>query len=100
MPLGYCNAGTIIGVGNDVTEFKVGDRVVSNGAHSEIVVVGKNLVTKIPDNVSFEQASFTVIASIALQGIRLFQPTLGEKVAVIGLGFVTDNIRVVKSKWL
>ncbi len=88
MPLGYCNAGTIIEVGSGVTEFKPGDRVVSNGAHSEIVVVGKNLVAKIPDNVSFDQASFTVIASIALQGIRLFQPTLGEKVVVIGLGLI------------
>ncbi|RXI38898.1 dehydrogenase [Malaciobacter mytili] len=88
MPLGYCNAGTVIEVGSNVTEFNIGDRVVSNGAHSEIVVVGKNLVAKIPDNVSFEQASFTVIASIALQGIRLFQPTLGEKVVVIGLGLI------------
>lgn len=88
MPLGYCNAGIVIDVGSNVTDFKVGDRVVSNGAHSEIVAVGKNLVAKIPDNVSFEQASFTVIASIALQGIRLFQPTLGEKVVVIGLGLI------------
>lgn len=88
MPLGYCNAGIVIDVGGNVTDFKVGDRVVSNGAHSEIVAVGKNLVAKIPDNVSFEQASFTVIASIALQGIRLFQPTLGEKVVVIGLGLI------------
>jgi len=88
MPLGYCNAGTVIEVGKNVTEFKAGDRVVSNGAHSEIVAVGKNLVAKIPENVSFEQASFTVIASIALQGIRLFQPTLGEKVVVIGLGLI------------
>lgn len=88
MPLGYCNAGTVIEVGRNVTEFKVGDRVVSNGAHSEVVAVGKNLVAKIPENVSFEQASFTVIASIALQGIRLFQPTLGEKVVVIGLGLI------------
>lgn len=88
MPLGYCNAGIVIDVGSNVTNFKVGDRVVSNGAHSEIVAVGKNLVAKIPDGVSFEQASFTVIASIALQGIRLFQPTLGEKVVVIGLGLI------------
>lgn len=88
MPLGYCNAGTVLEVGSNVTEFKAGDRVVSNGAHSEIVVVGKKLVAKIPDNVSFELASFTVIASIALQGIRLFQPTLGEKVVVIGLGLI------------
>ena len=67
---------------------KKGDRVVSNGAHSEVVTVGKNLVAKIPDNVSFELASFTVIGAIALQGIRLFQPTLGEKVVVIGLGLI------------
>jgi len=88
MPLGYCNAGVVMEVGSNVTEFKKGDRVVSNGAHSEIVAVGKNLVAKIPDDVSFELASFTVIASIALQGIRLFQPTLGEKVVVIGLGLI------------
>ena len=88
MPLGYCNAGVVLEVGSNVTEFKKGDRVISNGAHSEIVAVGKNLVAKIPDNVSNEQASFTVIASIALQGIRLFQPTLGEKVVVIGLGLI------------
>jgi len=88
MPLGYCNAGTVMEVGSNVSEFKIGDRVVSNGAHSEVVVVAKNLVAKIPDNVSFELASFTVIASIALQGIRLFQPTLGEKVVVIGLGLI------------
>jgi len=88
MPLGYCNAGIVMEVGSDVNEFKVGDRVISNGSHSEVVVVGKNLVAKIPDNVSFELASFTVISSIALQGIRLFQPTLGEKVVVIGLGLI------------
>ena len=88
MPLGYCNAGTVIEVGSNVSEFKVGDRVVSNGTHSEIVAVSKNLIAKIPDNVSFELASFTVIASIALQGIRVFQPTLGEKVVVIGLGLI------------
>ena len=88
MPLGYCNAGVVIEVGSNVSEFKIDDRVVSNGSHSEVVVVGKNLVSKIPDNVSFEMASFTVISSIALQGIRLFQPTLGEKVVVIGLGLI------------
>ncbi len=88
MPLGYCNAGIVLEVGSSVTEFKPGDRVVSNGPHSEIVVVGKKMVAKIPNNVSFDIASFTVIASISLQGIRLFQPTLGEKVVVIGLGLI------------
>ena len=88
LPLGYCNAGVVIAVGDDVTEFKVGDRVASNGNHAEIVSVPKNLVAKIPDSVSDDEASFTVIGSIALQGIRLANPTLGETVVVIGMGLI------------
>lgn len=88
LPLGYCNAGEVIGVGKDVTEFKIGDRVVSNGNHAEVVNVPKNLVAKIPDNVSYEDASFTVIGAIALQGIRLVNPTYGETVVVTGLGLI------------
>ena len=88
IPLGYCNVGTIIEVGRDVTEFKVGDRVASNGPHAEYVSVPKNLVAKIPDSVSEEQAAFTVIGSIGLQGIRLVNPTLGETVVVVGLGLI------------
>ncbi|NOT36004.1 MAG: Gfo/Idh/MocA family oxidoreductase [Saprospiraceae bacterium] len=86
--LGYCNAGEVIEVADDVTEFKVGDRVISNGHHSEIVCVGKNLVAKIPDSVSYEEAVFTVIGAIGLQGIRLVQPSLGETVVVQGLGLI------------
>jgi predicted dehydrogenase/threonine dehydrogenase-like Zn-dependent dehydrogenase len=88
LPLGYCNAGEVIGVGKDVTEFKVGDRVVSNGNHAEVVNVPKNLVAKIPDNVSYDEASFTVIGAIGLQGIRLINPTFGETVVVTGLGLI------------
>jgi predicted dehydrogenase/threonine dehydrogenase-like Zn-dependent dehydrogenase len=88
LPLGYCNAGEVIAVGNGVSEFKVGDRVVSNGQHAEVVCVPKNLVAKIPDGVTYEQASFTVIASIGLQGIRLLQPGFGETVVVVGLGLI------------
>ena len=88
IPLGYCNVGTVIEVGRDVTEFKVGDRVASNGAHAEYVSVPKNLVAKIPEGVSDEQAAFTVIGSIGLQGIRLINPTLGETVVVVGLGLI------------
>jgi len=88
LPLGYCNAGEVIGVGEDVSEFRVGDRVASNGSHAEIVLVPKNLVAKIPDNVSDEEASFTVISSIGLQGIRLVNPTFGETITVIGLGLI------------
>ena len=88
LPLGYCNAGEVIAVGEGVSEFSIGDRVASNGAHAEIVCVPKNLVARIPDGVSYEEASFTVIGSIGLQGIRLVNPTIGETVVVIGLGFI------------
>ncbi len=88
LPLGYSQAGIVVQVGSDVTEFKPGDRVASNGHHAEYVVVPKNLVVSIPDEVLFEEASFGVVGSIALQGIRLANPTLGEKVVVIGLGLI------------
>lgn len=88
IPLGYSNAGIVIAIGENVTGFKMGDRVVSNGSHAEIVQVPQNLCCKIPDTVSDETASFTVVAAIALQGIRLVQPTFGETVVVIGLGLI------------
>lgn len=88
LPLGYCNAGEVIAVGEGVSEFRVGDRVASNGHHAEIVCIAKNLVAKIPENVSYEEAAFTVIGSIGLQGIRLVNPTMGETVVVIGLGLI------------
>jgi predicted dehydrogenase/threonine dehydrogenase-like Zn-dependent dehydrogenase len=88
LPLGYCNAGEVIGVGKGVLQFKIGDRVVSNGQHAEVVNVPENLVAKIPDGVSYEQAAFTVIGAIGLQGIRLINPTFGETIIVTGLGLI------------
>lgn len=88
LPLGYCNVGEVVAVGRGVTEFKVGDRVASNGNHAEYVNVPKNLVAKIPDNVTDEEAVFTVIGSIGLQGIRLLNPTFGETIVVVGLGLI------------
>jgi predicted dehydrogenase/threonine dehydrogenase-like Zn-dependent dehydrogenase len=88
LPLGYCNAGEIVAVGDGVSEFKIGDRVISNGNHAEVVCIPKNLVAKIPDNVSYDEASFTVIGAIALQGIRLINPTFGETIVVTGLGLI------------
>lgn len=88
LPLGYCNAGKVVEVGEGVSEFKVGDRVASNGNHAEFVCIPQNLASRIPDNVSDEQASFTVIGAIALQGIRLINPTMGETVVVVGLGLI------------
>ncbi|KFE08067.1 hypothetical protein DN36_2929 [Vibrio cholerae] len=88
LPLGYCNVGTIESVGKGAEGFKVGDRVVSNGPHADVVRVSKNLVAKIPENVSDEEASFTVVASIGLQGIRLANPTMGECFVVTGVGLI------------
>ena len=88
MPLGYCNVGRVISVGDGVKDFKVGDRVISNGQHAEYVSVQQNLVAHIPSNVSDEEASFTVIGAIGLQGIRLLNPTIGETIVVTGLGLI------------
>ena len=88
LPLGYCNVGEIIAKGSGVTGYKIGDRVVSNGFHAEAVCVPVNLIAKIPDSVSYNQAVFTVLGSIALQGIRLAKPSLGECFVVTGLGLI------------
>ena len=86
LPLGYCNAGVVLESG--VAGFKRGDRVVSNGGHAEVVAVAGNLCARIPDGVSDEAASFTVLGAIGLQGVRLLQPTLGESMVVTGLGLI------------
>lgn len=88
LPLGYCNVGLVMAIGEGVTGFTIGDRVVSNGNHAEIVCIPQNLVAKIPDNVSDEEASFTVISAIGLQGVRLLKPTFGETIVVSGLGLI------------
>jgi threonine dehydrogenase-like Zn-dependent dehydrogenase len=88
LPLGYCNVGTAVEVGKGVAGFDVGVRVVSNGKHAEVVSVPKNLCARVPNNVSDDEAAFTVLASVALQSIRLVKPTLGEAVVVTGLGLI------------
>ncbi len=85
---GYSNAGVVLEVAPGVTEFRRGDRVVSNGPHAEVVSVPRNLCARIPDGVTDECAAFTVVAAIALEGIRLAQPALGETVVVSGLGLI------------
>lgn len=88
IPLGYCNVGTVVEVGKGVDDLRVGDRIASNGYHADLVRVPKNLCARIPGNVSDDDASFTVVASIALQGIRLANPTLGESFVVMGAGLI------------
>ena len=86
--LGYSNVGVIDEVAEGITNFKVGDRVVSNGPHADVVVVNKNLCALIPDNVDDNSAAFTVVGSIALQGIRLANPNIGENYVVFGVGLI------------
>lgn len=88
LPLGYCNVGVVAHTAAGVEGFKVGDRVVSNGPHADVVRVPRNLCARIPDGVDDESASFAVLASIGLQGIRLAQPTLGEAFVVTGVGLI------------
>lgn len=88
LPLGYCNVGVVESVGVGADNFQEGDRVVSNGPHADVVRVSKNLVAKIPAEVSDDEASFTVVASIGLQGIRLANPTIGECFVVTGVGLI------------
>ncbi|MCC7087351.1 MAG: bi-domain-containing oxidoreductase [Pirellulales bacterium] len=88
MALGYCNAGVVVETGDGVRQLVAGDRVVSNGPHAEFVHRPVNLCAKIPDAVGDDQAPFAVLGAIGLQGIRLLQPAIGERVAVFGLGLI------------
>lgn len=92
VPLGYSCAGEVHRVHRAVDRFSVGDRVACGGygyaSHAEMVYVPTNLTVKIPDRVSFEEASFVTLGAIALQGVRLADVRLGERVAIIGLGLL------------
>ncbi|HET6851783.1 MAG TPA: bi-domain-containing oxidoreductase [Pyrinomonadaceae bacterium] len=90
--LGYSAAGIVSAVADDVTEFQIGDRVACAGvgfaSHAEVLSVPKNLCVHLPESVSFESGAYGTLGAIALQGVRLGEPTLGESVVVIGLGLV------------
>ncbi len=90
--LGYSAAGIVTAIGEDVSDFKVGDRVACAGAgyasHAEVISVPQNLCVRLPDKINFDEGSFGTLGAIALQGVRLSQPTLGEAFVVIGLGLL------------
>jgi len=88
MTMGYSSAGIVIACGDGVQEFKPGDRVATNGPHAGVVSTPKHLCATVPKNVGFDQACFTVLGAIALQGIRLSGLAIGETAFVIGLGLV------------
>ncbi len=98
--LGYSAAGIV--VESDCSEFSPGDRVACAGAgyanHAEMISVPKNLAVKLPDNVSFEDAAYTTLGAIAMQGFRQAEPVLGETIAVIGLGLLGQiTVQLLKS---
>ena len=89
--LGYSSAGTVVAVAEDAAHaFRVGDRVACCGAgvasHAEVVCVPVNLAARVPDGVALDEAAFATMGAIALHGVRQLEPTLGERVAVIGCG--------------
>ncbi len=91
-PFGYSNAGVVLEVGKGVKEFAPGDRVACIGAgyaqHSNYAVVPHNLCAPLPDNVTFAQGSYAMLAATGLQAVRRAEPQLGEFAAVLGLGIV------------
>lgn len=89
---GYSAAGVVIGVGEGVDEFSLGDRVACAGAqcahHAEIIRVPRNLTVRVPDELSLTEACSVTLGAIAMQGVRRAQPTLGENIVVVGLGIL------------
>lgn len=87
IPLGYCHVGEVLDAGQ-VPGFAVGDRVVSNSPHAEVVSADPAFAARVPAAVSSAHAAFTPLAAIALQGLRLVSPQQGETVVVMGLGLI------------
>ncbi len=89
---GYSASGVVIGVGDGVDNFKVGDKVTASGAnianHAEYIDVPKNLVCKIPKDLSFEHASTVTLGAISLQSVRRANMNLGEFCVVTGTGIL------------
>src|SRR4030095_13490625 len=90
--LGYSASGIVTAVADAVEDLQVGDRVACAGvgfaSHAEVISVPKNLCVRLPAEISFESGAFGTLGAIALQGVRLATPTLGESIVVIGLGLV------------
>ena len=89
---GYSAAGIVVDVGDNIKDFKVGDKVACAGAeyanHADYINVPENLVVKIPESVSFRDASSVTLGAISMQGIRRLNPTIGETFVIVGLGIL------------
>src|SRR5215510_1557446 len=101
-PSGYSCSGVVLEAGPGAKEFRPGDRVACAGAgyanHAEVVVVPRNLATRVPDSVDLADATTVALGAIALQGVRRARPSLGERVGVIGLGLLGQlTVQILKA---
>lgn len=91
-PLGYSCAGEVIEIGENVTEFMVGDYVACAGAgyanHAEVVAVPVNLCVKLNSKTNLKNAAYNTLGAISMQGVRQADLRLGESCVVIGLGLL------------
>ena len=98
IPLGYCHVGQVLDAG-EVTGFAAGDRVVSNSPHAEVISASPAFAARIPASVSDEQATFTPLAAVALQGLRLLDAKPGDTVVVMGLGLIGQlAVRLLRAR--
>ncbi len=102
LPLGYSSAGYVAAVADDVLGLRPGDRVACAGAgyasHAEVVFVPRNLVARVPEGVALEDAAYATLGAIALQGVRRADASLGDRVAVIGLGLIGQlTVQILKA---
>lgn len=92
VPLGYSLVGVVEEIGEWVEGIEVGDTVACAGAgfanHAEYNVVPHRLAVKVPKETPLDQAAFTTIGAIALQGVRQADPKMGERFVVLGLGLL------------
>jgi predicted dehydrogenase/NADPH:quinone reductase-like Zn-dependent oxidoreductase len=98
IPLGYCHVGQVLEAGA-VPGFAAGDRVVSNSPHAEVISADPAFAARIPAHVSDEHATFTPLAAVALQGLRLLEVRPGETVVVVGLGLIGQlAVRLLRAR--
>ena len=100
--LGYSSAGTVLKIGANIIDVEVGDRVACAGGgkanHADLVAVPRKLIVKIPDGVDFEEAAFTTLGAIAMQGIRRCGRQFGETLVILGVGLIGQlAVQIAKS---
>lgn len=87
--LGYCSVGIITETGNNIKNYKVGDRVlVYHGVHTNYNKAKEHQLTLVPEGVDPKDAALVIIAAMGLGGVRKLSIELGESAMIIGLGLL------------